>query len=107
MLRQFVSYSRANQSGDDIDLDESQSSDKSIGRISSVHAGNVWDTFKSRKRMHSSVRGINGDVLGKPGGDMSVRSQYEKGYGRDCSVRSQPGKGLRRISTATGALSSL
>ncbi|KAL7476992.1 hypothetical protein ACHAW6_002815 [Cyclotella cf. meneghiniana] len=107
MLRQFVSYSRANQSGDDKNLDESQSSDKSIGRISSVHAGNVWGTFKSRKRMHSSARGVNGDVLGKHGGDMSVRSQFDKGYGRDCGVRSQPGKGLRRISTATGALNSL
>ncbi|KAL3797643.1 hypothetical protein HJC23_013475 [Cyclotella cryptica] len=91
MLRQFVSYSRANRGGDDNTLDESQASEKSIGRISSVHAGNVWSTMKSRKRMQSQY-----------GGDMSVRSQYDLGYCRDCSVRSQPSRGLRRINTAMG-----
>lgn len=103
MLGQFVYYSHANRDGNENTLDESLSSDKSIGRISSVHAGNVWSTFKSRKRMQSHARGIN-DISSKQGGDLSFRDQSGKGYLADLSVRSQPSQGLRRINTATGAL---
>jgi hypothetical protein len=87
-----VSLSRNKGSGE-TNLDSSQSSDKSIGKISSVHGGNVWSTFKSTRRIR---------------GDRSTRD-IDDSVGRcdqDNTVRSTPG-GFRRINTATGALSSL
>jgi hypothetical protein len=97
MLRQFVSYSHGAGDNNDRTLDESQGS--SIGRISSVHAGNVWSTFKSKRNLARSV-----SVLNKDNNDgTSYRGRA------DLSVKSQPGGGMemRRINTATGALNGM
>ena len=95
MLRQFVSLSRAKNDNDQNTLDTSQSSEKSIGKISSVHGGNVWNTFKSSRRISVNR-----------GGRLS-RDHDDSARGGDLSVKSQPGGGIRRINTAAGALSSL
>ena len=97
MLRQFVSLSSGSKKcTDGNNLDSSQSSERSIGRITSVHGGNVWNTLKSSRRI-STRRADRSTMI-----DESLSRR-----GPDLSVRSQPGGGIRRINTATGALSSL
>ena len=95
MLRQFVSISRGKKDSNGKTLDTSQSSDRSIGKISSVHGGNVWNTFKSSRKVSVNR------------GGRLARDNDDSARGGDLSVRSQPGGGMRRINTATGALSSL
>jgi hypothetical protein len=90
MLRQFVSLSRGKKGTDANDLECSQSSEK---RVSSVHGGNVWNTFKSTRKM-----------AGHAAKDIDYSTSRR---GADLTVRSQSGRGMRRINTATVALSSL
>jgi hypothetical protein len=97
MLRQFVSLSSGTKGVNGNNLDSSGHSDKSIGKVSSVHGGNVWNTFKSSRKMN--VR--RGDRSTKDLDDSNSRR------GVDLSARSQPGRVMRRINTATGALSGM
>lgn len=96
MLRQFVSLYGGKKVSDSNNLDSSQSSDKSIGKISSVHGGNVWNTFKSSRMVH-----------GRLGDRSTIIDDSVSRRGLDSSRRSLPSGGMRRINTATGALSSL
>ena len=78
LLRQFVSIHTRDKVAD--------SDDDSVKGISSVHGSNVWNSLKKKRGLGGSGHG------GDP--DSSVKSNSSF-------------KGMKRISTATGALSSM
>ena len=99
MFRQFVSLSNGNPNDRQRQtaISGSHRYDQRPERVS-VHGGNVWSTFKSTRKV--SVRNARASTRDM---DDSMGSRQS----RDSSIRSQSAKGLRRINTATGALSSL
>ena len=83
MLRQFVSLS-SSRAKNDINQNTLDTS---------VHGGNVWNTFK-RSRIN-----LNGGGRWSRDIDDSASTR-----GIDASVKSLPGRGIRRINTTAGAL---
>jgi len=87
LLRQFVSmHTRDNRSGKGSDGD-----DDSTKGISSVHGSNVWNSLKKKRGLGGSGHGASGH-----GGDPDGSTRSNNSF-----------KGMKRISTATGALSSM
>lgn len=81
LLRQFVSLHARNGCGKDADGKDGEN-------ISSVHGSNVWNMLSKKKNLGSSGHSKDPDVSTK-------------------SNNSFKGGGMRKISTATGALSSM
>jgi len=93
LLRQFVTIYSRGKGGNDLDgSTHSDVSRRSVGRISSVHGGNVWNTFKSKRALEYSGHG------------QSSRGEADTSTKSTGAMRTG---GMRRVNTATGALSGL
>jgi hypothetical protein len=93
LLRQFVTIYSRGKGGNDLDgSTHSDVSRRSVGRIASVHGGNVWNTFKSKRPLEYSGHG------------QSSRGEADTSTKSTGAMRTG---GMRRVNTATGALSGL